>query len=63
MTPTGPITEWHARGLPTPEGGWARYDIHHIRPREHGGTNAFENLVPVERSVHQIEFNTWWREY
>ena len=57
------IREWYERGLPTPEGGWARYDIHHIQPREFGGTNAFENLVPVERSVHQTQFNTWWRDY
>ncbi len=57
------ITEWYERGLPTPEGGWSRYDIHHILPREYGGTNAFENLVPVDRMVHQTEFNTWWRDY
>ncbi len=38
------------------------YDIHHIVPREYGGTNAFENLVPVLRSAHQ-QFNAWWRGY
>jgi hypothetical protein len=57
------IKEWYDRGFSTPEGGWAKYDIHHIRPREYGGTNAFDNLVPVERSVHQSAFNPWWRDY
>ena len=32
-------------------------------PREYGGTNAFENLVPVLRSVHQNAFNPWWVGY
>ncbi|MFZ6018219.1 MAG: HNH endonuclease [Chloroflexota bacterium] len=32
---------------------WNLYDIHHIIPRQYGGTNAFENLVPVLRDVHQ----------
>jgi RHS repeat-associated protein len=57
------IKEWYSRGLPTPPGGWGRYDIHHIRPREYGGTNDFENLVPVERSIHQTLLNPWWRKY
>jgi hypothetical protein len=57
------IKEWYDRGFSTPEGGWSSYDIHHIIPREYGGSNAFENLVPVERGVHQSEFNAWWRGY
>ena len=57
------IKQWYDEGLSTPEGGWSQYDIHHIVPREYGGTNAFENLVPVQRAVHQAEFNTWWRNY
>lgn len=32
----------------TKRGGWAEYDIHHIKPREYGGTNDFWNLVPVQ---------------
>ncbi len=41
----------------------AQYDIHHIHPREFGGTNDFWNLVPVERaSTHKL-FNTLWREF
>ncbi len=57
------IKEWYDRGYPTPEGGWASYDIHHIRPREYGGGNDFSNLVPVARTVHQDEFNAWWWDY
>jgi hypothetical protein len=57
------IKEWYDRGYATPEGGWSQNDIHHIVPREYGGTNDFDNLVPVERTVHQTQFNTWWRNY
>jgi 5-methylcytosine-specific restriction endonuclease McrA len=39
------------------------HDIHHIIPREYGGTNDFNNLVPVLRTVHQQEFNPWWMNY
>jgi len=57
------IAEWHQRGFSSPQGGWSKYDIHHIRPREFGGTNDFWNLVPVERTLHQTEFNRFWRDY
>jgi hypothetical protein len=39
------------------------YDIHHITPREFGGTNDFWNLVPVERSIHQTQFNPFWSQF
>jgi HNH endonuclease len=51
------IKEWYDQGNSTPEGGWSNYDIHHIIPRECGGTNDFDNLVPVLRDVHQQQFN------
>ena len=57
------IREWYERGYPTPRGGWDAYDIHHIRPREFGGSNDFWNLVPVERTTHQELFNAFWRDY
>ncbi|QSQ21132.1 HNH endonuclease [Pyxidicoccus parkwayensis] len=57
------IREWYERRYPTPRGGWGAYDIHHIRPRELGGTNDFWNLVPVERTTHQELFNAFWRDY
>ncbi|SMX53979.1 RHS repeat-associated core domain-containing protein [Candidatus Brevifilum fermentans] len=55
------IRQWHERGYTPPTGGWKGYDIHHIIPRELGGTNDFFNLVPVDRIIHQNEFNKWWR--
>mgnify|MGYP001157878514 CR=1 FL=1 len=57
------IKEWHDRGYKIPEGGWEKYDIHHIKPREYGGDNSFKNLVPVERNLHQGEFNKFWIEF
>ncbi len=57
------IAEWHRRGYATPRGGWDKFDIHHIQPREFGGTNDFWNLVPVERNTHQELFNEFWREF
>lgn len=57
------IKEWYDRGYKTPEGGWDKYDIHHIKPREYGGDNSFDNLVPVERTLHQNEFNPFWLGY
>ncbi len=57
------IAEWHRRGYATPRGGWDKYDIHHIQPREFGGSNDFWNLVPVERSTHQQLFDEFWREF
>jgi hypothetical protein len=57
------IKSWYDQGYSTPEGGWSQYDIHHIIPREYGGTNEFDNLVPVLRTVHQQEFNPWWLNY
>lgn len=57
------IKEWHDEGYPTPAGGWDGYDIHHIVPREYGGTNDFWNLVPVERSTHQSGFTAWFHNY
>lgn len=57
------IKEWHDLGYERPIGGWDKYDIHHIKPREYGGNNDFWNLVPVERTTHQKELNAFWREF
>ena len=57
------IKTWYEHGYKTPPGGWPLYDIHHIIPREFGGTNDFWNLVPIERFIHQTEFNKWWRKF
>lgn len=57
------IAEWKRRGYAEPVGGWDKYDVHHIQPREFGGTNDFWNLAPVERNTHQNLFNEFWREF
>jgi hypothetical protein len=55
--------EWCRRGYAEPIGGWNRYDMHHIHPREFGGTHDFWNIVPVLRSTHQQQFNEYWRQF
>ncbi|MFY3790550.1 hypothetical protein ACOQFO_02340 [Ureibacillus sp. MALMAid1270] len=47
----------------SPSWDWAAYDIHHVIPREYGGTNQFSNLFPVPRTVHQQTINPWWSAY
>ncbi|WP_420712868.1 HNH endonuclease signature motif containing protein [Gordonia sp. MP11Mi] len=39
--------------------GW---EIHHIIPREFGGTNEFNNLVPLPREIHYL-FTDWFRYF
>lgn len=56
------IREWEARGYPEPPGTWQEYEIHHILPKELGGSNAFENLVPLRRDVHRM-FTRFWNKY
>ncbi|GAB5904565.1 HNH endonuclease signature motif containing protein [Mycobacteroides chelonae] len=57
------IKQWHDMGYTEPPGGWDIYDIHHIRPREFGGDNSFENLIPVPRPVHNQRITPWWNNY
>lgn len=57
------IQQWHDMGYETPPGGWNLYDIHHIKPREFGGDNSFENLIPVPRSLHNQSITPWWRNF
>ncbi|TAF34693.1 MAG: HNH endonuclease [Cytophagales bacterium] len=55
---------WEAQGRPwpTPSTG-SRIDIHHIQPLGYGGTNAFENLVPLDYNTQHKLFNSWWLGY
>jgi hypothetical protein len=46
-----------------PNFDWADYDIHHIIPREYGGTNDFDNLIPLRREFHQQNVTPWWTNY
>lgn len=56
------IAEWHRRGYSTPRGGWAEYDVHHIKPLEYGGQNDFWNLTPIPPQTHK-DFNAFWRNF
>jgi hypothetical protein len=56
------IREWYDKGYPSPPHPWDEYDIHHIKPRAFGGTNQFDNLVPLLHNPHE-EFNTFWRPW
>lgn len=42
---------------------WGDYDIHHIIPREYGGTNDFNNLIPLKRDFHSQNVTPWWTNY
>lgn len=42
--------------------GLVFYDIHHMQPREYGGTNYEYNLMPVERSAHN-KITGWFNGY
>ena len=57
------IDEWYRRGYQTPEGGWDLYEIHHIKPREFGGSAEFENMVPLLKDVHRKVVTPWWNGY
>ncbi|WP_166243390.1 HNH endonuclease signature motif containing protein [Paenibacillus turpanensis] len=45
-----------------PPWDWDDYDIHHIKPRNYGGTNDFSNLIPLERNFHYT-VSAWWNNY
>ncbi len=47
---------WIEKGRPWPSG---QIEIHHIKPLQFGGTNAFQNLVPLNTGPH-LEFTLWW---
>jgi hypothetical protein len=59
MTRGAFIKQWYDNRYSTPDGGWEGYDIHHILPREYGGTNDFQNLVPLPRDLHQQVVTPW----
>ncbi len=44
-----------------PEG--STLNIHHIKPLSRGGTNSFDNLVPLIHPEQHQPFTNWWRRY
>ncbi len=57
------IDEWYKRGYTTPKGGWKLYEIHHIKPREFGGSADFENMIPLLTNIHRKYVTPWWNSY
>lgn len=59
----GKYIKWYIDTYGNPGYDWSQYDIHHIRPREYGGTNDYYNLMPIDRWTHQNVVNPWWTNY
>ena len=51
---------WIEQGREWPEGN---VNIHHIKPLSKGGTNSFENLVPLVQPDEHQPFTNWWKSY
>ncbi len=54
------LTWWEDQGYEVPQG--ESVQVHHILPRVYGGTNAYDNLIPLLTSQH-AEFTGWWASY
>jgi len=55
---------WIGQGRPwpiVPQG--STLNIHHIKPLSHGGTNTFDNLVPLIQPQEHQPFTNWWRNF
>ena len=50
---------WIEQGRTLPTGD---YQIHHIKPLFLGGTNSFNNLVPLQTQQH-LQFTKWWMSF
>lgn len=55
-------TDEMGRPWPTPQPG-QHVSIHHIKPLSKGGSNSFENLVPLIEQTQHIHFTRWWYNY
>jgi hypothetical protein len=51
---------WIGQGRAWPEG---KVNIHHIKPLSRGGTNDFNNLVPLVQPEEHQPFTNWWMSY
>ncbi|MCM3341034.1 HNH endonuclease [Paenibacillus sp. MER TA 81-3] len=43
--------------------GRVKYEIHHIRPCNYGGTNIYDNLIPLPYDFHRKVVTPWWSSY
>lgn len=42
---------------------WSDIEIHHIIPRQYGGTNSTSNLIPLDKNDHRKKVTPWWKNY
>ncbi|WP_433944659.1 HNH endonuclease signature motif containing protein [Paenibacillus sp. SN-8-1] len=54
--------DWYQKTYNLPNFNWTNIDIHHIQPREYGGTNANSNLIPLPNQIHTA-FTSWFKGY
>lgn len=54
---------WYNKNYPNKINDWSKYQIHHIKPRQYGGTNSNSNLIPLLTTYHQKTVSPWWSNY
>lgn len=54
--------QWYDMTYPHHRWNWNEMQIHHIRPRNYGGTNDYDNLIPIKTTDHYT-VNAWWANY
>ncbi|MGO4696615.1 HNH endonuclease signature motif containing protein [Paenibacillus sp. 2TAB26] len=55
--------KWYETQYGVPNWNWDDYQIHHIRPRNLGGTNVYSNLIPLVKTFHTGTVNPWFAAY
>ncbi|MDM5277178.1 HNH endonuclease signature motif containing protein [Paenibacillus silvae] len=45
---------WYQTTYNVPNYNWSDVEIHHIQPREFGGSNSNSNLIPIKKSIHKL---------
>lgn len=53
---------WYMTTYNVPNYSWTNIEIHHIKPREYGGTNDFSNLIPLPKAIHTL-YTSWFAGY
>lgn len=54
--------KWYNQTYPNHSWNWNETQIHHIRPRNYGGTNSYDNLIPIPTQHHYL-VSSWWSNY
>ena len=54
--------EWYNKTYPNVY-NWDLNHVHHVRPRNLGGTNAYSNLMPLPKTFHTGTVSPWFVNY